>query len=75
MLSGEYEYAFNETWALAGFADLGNAFDAGSSTVAKTLGTGIRWRSPVGIVRIDFAYALDDEKSPLKLHLIIGPDL
>ncbi len=75
VLSGEYEYAFNETWALAGFADVGNAFDAGSSEVAKTLGTGIRWRSPVGIVRIDFAYALDDEKSPLKLHLVIGPDL
>lgn len=75
VLSGEYEYAFNETWAVAGFADVGNAFDAGSSEVAKTLGTGIRWRSPVGIVRIDFAYALDDEKSPLKLHLVIGPDL
>ena len=75
VLSGEYEYAFNETWALAGFADVGNAFDAGSSEVAKTLGTGIRWRSPVGIVRIDFAFALDEENSPLKLHLVIGPDL
>ncbi len=75
VLSGEYEYAFNETWALAGFADVGNAFDAGSSEVKKTLGTGLRWRSPVGIVRVDFAYALDDDVSPLKLHLVIGPDL
>ncbi len=75
VLSGEYEYAFNETWALAGFVDIGNAFDAGSSDIAKTVGTGIRWRSPVGIVRIDFAFALDEDKSPLKLHLVIGPDL
>jgi len=75
VLSGEYEYAFNETWALAGFADVGNAFDVGSSDVKKTVGTGVRWRSPVGIVRIDFAFALDEENSPLKLHLVIGPDL
>ncbi len=75
VLSGEYEYAFSENWAVAGFADVGNAFDAGNADVKKTVGTGIRWRSPVGIVRVDFAFALDDDNSPLKLHLIIGPDL
>lgn len=79
VLSGEYEYAFNDTWALAGFADVGNAFDAtaraSGSIVKKSVGTGIRWRSPVGIVRIDFAFAIDEPKSPLKLHLVIGPDL
>lgn len=75
VLSGEYEYSLNETWAVAGFVDVGNAFDAGNADVKQTVGTGLRWRSPVGIVRVDFAFALDEENSPLKLHLVIGPDL
>jgi translocation and assembly module TamA len=94
VLSGEYEYAFNDTWALAGFADVGNAFDSSAvsasgdsssgagggsintnSSIKKSVGAGLRWRSPVGIVRIDFAFAIDEPASPLKLHLVIGPDL
>ena len=75
VISGEYEYALNETWAVAGFADVGNAFDARSSDIKTGLGAGLRWRSPVGVVRIDLASAIDEDGSPLRLHLIIGPDL
>jgi translocation and assembly module TamA len=75
VLSGEYEYALNDAWALAGFADVGNAFDADSSKIKTGIGTGLRWRSPVGVVRLDFAFAIDEPSSPLRFHLVIGPDL
>ena len=75
VISGEYEYALNETWAVAGFADVGNAFDAQNSDLKTGIGAGLRWRSPVGVVRIDVAAAIDEVGTPLRLHLIIGPDL
>jgi translocation and assembly module TamA len=73
VVSGEYEHAFNDTWGMAAFADIGNAFDSNGSDVKPSIGTGLRWRSPVGLVRVDVAYALDDKK--FRPHLIIGPDL
>lgn len=75
VISGEYEYALNETWAVAGFADVGNAFNAEDSQIKTGIGAGVRWRSPVGVVRIDVAAAIDEEDTPLRVHLIIGPDL
>jgi translocation and assembly module TamA len=74
VLSGELERRLSERFALAGFVDVGNAFDGGID--AKTsLGAGLRWRSPVGLIRLDVAYALDDDDSPVRLHLVLGPDL
>jgi translocation and assembly module TamA len=39
------------------------------------VGVGLRWRSPVGPVRIDIAHGLDDPDSTFTLHLNIGADL
>ena len=75
VVSGEYEYALNPSWAVAGFTDLGNAFDVDNAELRAGIGAGVRWRSPVGVVRIDVAYAVDEEENPFRLHLIIGPDL
>lgn len=71
----EYEVPFTEKWSIAGFADIGDAFD--DEPDYKTgVGLGLRWRSPIGPVRIDFAHALDDPPgNPLRLHLTIGSDL
>jgi translocation and assembly module TamA len=74
LLSGEYERRINESWAIAGFVDTGNAFDENSS-IKTGVGAGLRWRSPVGLVRLDLAFAVDEPDSPARLHLIIGPDL
>jgi translocation and assembly module TamA len=75
-LSSEYEYALSTSYAIAGFADVGNAFDApGNADLQKALGFGLRWYSPVGVVRLDVGYALDRAGSPARLHLVIGPDL
>ena len=38
-------------------------------------GFGLRWRSPVGPVRIDLANAISTDDKNWRLHVSIGPDL
>jgi translocation and assembly module TamA len=74
--SGEYEYAWNDQYAVAAFVDVGNAFDSFTNLDSKIgAGLGLRWRSPVGVVRLDVGFALDEPSKPARLHLVIGPDL
>lgn len=65
-------------WAglgVAAFADAGNAWRDGLGRLAAGPGAGLRWFSPIGIVRLDGAVGLDDDGDPLRIHLAIGPDL
>ncbi len=56
-------------WAL--FADAGNAADDwGGIKPVFGYGTGIRWRSPVGPLRVDLAYG--EELRKFRLHLSVG---
>jgi translocation and assembly module TamA len=73
--SGEYEHYFNPTWGMAAFVDSGSAFDGKVPDWRTGVGVGLRWRSPVGPVRIDIAHGLDHPDSPFTLHLNIGADL
>ncbi|MEO5595931.1 MAG: BamA/TamA family outer membrane protein, partial [Lysobacteraceae bacterium] len=61
-------------WGGAVFVDAGDAFNDRPDTHVG-VGFGVRWRSPVGPVRIDLAHGLNDPKSPIRLHLNIGTDL
>ncbi len=73
--SVEYEYYFLQNWGAAVFVDAGDAY---SSTFNANVGAGIglRWRSPVGIVRVDFAIPVaTDLNDSLRFHIVIGPDL
>jgi translocation and assembly module TamA len=72
--SVEVEKTLSEAWAAALFLDAGNAFDA-ERTLKLGPGLGVRWRSPVGLVRIDLAAAWREAGRPLRLHLVLGPDL
>ncbi|TNF38085.1 MAG: hypothetical protein EP315_01720, partial [Gammaproteobacteria bacterium] len=38
-------------------------------------GIGLRWKSPIGPVRIDLASAISQEDQPWRVHINIGPDL
>ena len=71
----EYEVPVSEKWSFAAFVDTGDAFD--SKPDYKTgLGLGVRWRSPIGPVRVDFGHALESPPGRnLRLHLTIGSDL
>jgi translocation and assembly module TamA len=74
VFSVEGERRFTNTWGMAAFVDAGDAFDS-SPQMRVGVGVGLRWRSPVGPVRIDIAHGLDDPASPVRLHLNIGTDL
>ena len=76
--SAEYEYYFNRNWGVATFVDAGDAFSGfGNFRTHVGSGVGLRWRSPVGMVRADIGVPVHDPdgKTGIELHLVIGPDL
>ena len=72
--SVEFEHYFNESWGAAVFADTGSAFNS-DPDLRSGVGAGVRWRSPVGPVRIDVAHGLDDPDSSFEIYLSVGADL
>lgn len=72
--SVEADYLFYRDYGAALFFDAGDAFSE-SPDLQKSAGIGLRWRSPVGMVRLDFAHPFDDPDSDFRFHLSIGPDL
>jgi len=71
----EYERYFLGPWGAAVFIDTGSAFDGKQPDMHTGVGIGLRWRSPVGPVRIDIARGLTSPDSPFTLGLNIGADL
>ena len=76
MLVGSIEYDYNVygKWYLATFYDVGNTFNDLPVNAASGAGVGIRWASPVGMVRVDVASALSEDGNPWRLHITFGPD-
>lgn len=73
--SAEYEHYFVSNWGAAVFVDAGDAFKSSFDANVGT-GVGMRWRSPVGLVRLDVARSVvTDLKQEFRIHLVIGPDL
>jgi translocation and assembly module TamA len=71
----EFEHYFNDKWGTAVFLDVGNAIDNFNDDLEEGAGFGLRWKSPVGPVRIDLANAISTEDQDWRLHVSIGPDL
>ncbi len=73
--SAEYEHYFGGgPWGAAVFVDTGSAFD-NTIDLHTGVGLGVRWKSPVGPVRIDIAHGLNHPDSQFQLYLNIGADL
>lgn len=72
--SVEYEHKILKKWSVAAFYDVGNAFNNFSEPLKHGTGVGVRWQSPVGLLRVDVAAALSEEGHPWRLHITIGPD-
>lgn len=72
--SAEYERMFSRNWGAAVFVDAGNAFNEINEGASVGAGLGLRWRSPVGMVRVDVAHGFDAQDR-FQLHINIGPDL
>ena len=74
--SAEVEHYFTRNWGIATFVDAGNAFDGTDYRPKLGTGIGVRWRSPVGMIRVDLGTPIhDSQHSGVVLHLVIGPDL
>lgn len=73
--SAEYEYYFKPKWGIATFVDAGDAFSGTKFEPKIGAGLGLRWRSPVGMVRFDLGVPLREPKDGVQIHLVIGPDL
>ncbi len=71
----EYEHRIRGPWRVAAFVDTGNAFDAFDEGLETGAGVGVRWQSPVGMVRVDVAAAISESDNPLRLHITLVPDL
>ena len=75
--SAEYEHYFNEDWGAGVFVDAGDAFIGGFSLNVGA-GLGIRWRSPLGPIRVDVGFPVQSElptATSWRLHVLLGPDL
>lgn len=73
----EYEQKIRGNWSAAVFYDAGNAINSILDTIdiESGAGFGVRWKSPVGPVRIDLAFPLSESDNGWRIHLIVGPDL
>lgn len=74
----ELRYDLRPTLALAAFTDAGSVYprvsDLDLSQVFYTAGLGVRYRTPVGPVRVDWGYKLNRRagEGPYRVHITIG---
>jgi translocation and assembly module TamA len=72
VVSAEYEQTVLKDWGVAAFVDAGNAFNLDDIRFKKGVGLGVRWYSPVGPLRLDFAFPLDESDSSFQIHFAAG---
>jgi translocation and assembly module TamA len=71
----EYEHQIIPDWSAAVFLDGGNAFNDFDNIDEKLgAGIGVRWRSPVGVARIDLGFPLDDSDDSFQVYITVGPE-
>lgn len=72
----EYEKALLDNWGIAAFFDTGNAYNGINGLQLKSgTGLGVRWYSPIGPIRIDFALPLNPSDSTFQIHFAAGTRL
>lgn len=72
--SVELEQLVAGDWGAAVFVDQGNALAQPDDALRTAAGVGLRYRSPVGVFKVDLARAVDGDESA-RLHLSLGVDL
>lgn len=71
----ELERRLTEKWGVSAFVDSGNAFDRFHVDPKTGAGIGIRWRSPVGPVRLYLAHPFAKHGELFRVHFVMGPEL
>ncbi len=75
VLSLEIEQALWRHFGAAVFADAGNAFLRFSEPIQIGAGVGVRWYSPIGPLRLDFAVPVSQPGFGFRIHVSMGPEL
>ena len=71
----EYEHEIIPDWSGAVFVDAGDAFNDFDDFNEKLgVGFGVRWRSPVGVARVDLGFPLDDADDSFQIYITVGPE-
>jgi len=71
----EYQHRVKGDWWLALFTDYGSVWNDNPEW-QRGVGAGIRWASPIGPVRFDFAFGLDAKPgTDFRIHFTLGPEL
>lgn len=79
-LSGEWRFPLKNSWEGVLFVDAGNVYESPYALLwnqlRSSVGTGLRYKTPVGPLRLDFGYQLNppdqDFFSLYQIHLSIG---
>ncbi len=71
----EADYLLWGNYGMAIFYDVGDAAEDTQVSLKKSAGIGFRYRSAVGMIRVDFAHPFDDPDEDFRFHISIGPDL
>lgn len=71
----EYQYYLNRKWRLALFSDGGSVANKGEFNPVYSFGSGIHYMSPVGAIKFDFAYGIDDDDKGWRIHFNLGAEL
>jgi translocation and assembly module TamA len=71
----EYQYYLNKQWRFALFSDGGSVTNKDELNPVYSIGSGIHYLSPVGAVKLDFAYGISDENEGWRIHLNLGAEL
>jgi len=75
VLSLEYEKSIFNDWGVSAFIDSGDAYNLGNIVLKTGVGLGVRWYSPFGPLRIDFAVPLNQADSSFQIHFAAGARL
>ena len=69
----ELEYSITKKWSIAGFYDVGNAFNNFEDmSWPMGAGIGVRYYTPAGPVRLDLARQINVDNPGFQLHIAVG---
>lgn len=74
--SAELERAIYKNWGVAVFYDVGNAFNEFSDMdLHEGAGIGLRYYTPIGAIRLDYARQIGVDDPDDKIHITVGLEL
>jgi len=72
----ELDHFFGPVFGVDTFIDTGSANNSFTLSLEKGVGGGLRWRTPVGMVRFDLAHPIKrPDLDRVRVHISLGPDL